>query len=181
MRIVLAGVATLALLAGCARTTETVAEPMPSSGTADDMGAETTLRDAGGIEKGRATITTAGDAMRLTLDVQGMPPGPHGVHFHTVGRCDPPSFEGAGPHWNPTGRQHGRDNPQGAHAGDVPNISVDGNGRGTLTVDVPGSLASLMDADGAALIVHAAPDDYRTDPSGNSGARLACGVLARSS
>ena len=107
-----------------------------------------------------------------------MPPGTHGAHVHTVGRCDPPAFETAGSHWNPTTMKHGTMNPQGPHQGDLPNLVVDGGGRGTIGATIPGAtLASLLDADGAAVVIHASADDLRTDPSGNSGGRIACGVL----
>jgi Cu-Zn family superoxide dismutase len=112
-----------------------------------------------------------------------MAPGAYGVHLHAVGRCDPPGFTSAGPHCNPTGHQHGKDNPQGMHKGDLPNLLVGTDGRGTFEYTVPGATllgrgaGALLDADGAAIVVHAQADDYRTDPSGNSGARIACGTL----
>ncbi len=117
--------------------------------------------------------------MRLRVEASGLAQGVHGIHVHAVGRCDSPDFASAGPHWNPAGRQHGRDNPQGMHQGDLPNLTIGADGRGSIEVAVGGatSMAGLLDADGAALVIHAAPDDYRTDPSGNSGARIACGVI----
>jgi Cu-Zn family superoxide dismutase len=135
------------------------------------------IKDAKGVEKGRATVTVAGEVMRLLVDVRDMPPGQHGLHLHMTGRCDAPAFTTAGDHWNPTGRKHGERNPQGPHAGDFKNISVGVDGKGSLSADVPGSYASLIDQDGASIIVHAAADDYKTDPSGNSGGRIACGVF----
>ncbi|MGE5064160.1 MAG: superoxide dismutase family protein, partial [Myxococcales bacterium] len=108
----------------------------------------------------------------------GLPHGLHGIHVHSVGRCDPPDFASAGPHWNPLGRQHGLNNPAGPHAGDMRNVEVEVNGVLETTVTLPGaSVATLLDADGAALVLHASPDDYVSDPSGNSGARIACAVL----
>ena len=112
----------------------------------------------------------------LRIAVQGLPPGDHGLHLHAVGRCDGPSFESAGAQWNPAGRQHGHLNPQGAHAGDLPNLTASANGRGAINFLVTGG--SLADADGTSLVIHARADDYRTDPSGNSGERIACAVLA---
>ena len=108
--------------------------------------------------------------------------GTYGAHVHAVGRCDGPDFTTAGPHWNPTGQQHGKNNPQGMHKGDLPNLFVGADGRGVLEINLPaawvaGGNAPLLDADGAAVVVHERADDYRTDPSGNSGARIACGVL----
>jgi Cu-Zn family superoxide dismutase len=124
----------------------------------------------------RAWDTPGGVTFRI--EARGLPLGIHGVHIHAVGRCDPPGFTTAGAHWNPAGRQHGFNNPAGAHAGDLPNISVAANGVVHESVTLPrATYAQLLDGDGSALVVHAAADDYRTDPSGNSGARIACAVL----
>jgi Cu-Zn family superoxide dismutase len=95
-----------------------------------------------------------------------------------TGKCDPPDFASAGGHWNPTGHQHGMKNPAGPHAGDMPNLDVGSDGRGHLVFTLPGgTYEGLMDEDGAAIVVHAKPDDLTTDPSGNSGGRIACGVF----
>ncbi|MFL6752751.1 MAG: superoxide dismutase family protein [Sphingomicrobium sp.] len=131
----------------------------------------------------RAWQTTGGVTFRI--DATGLPHGVHGIHVHSVGRCDPPDFQTAGPHWNPAGRKHGINNPAGPHAGDLPNVEVAANGALGATVTVPGGSlvappgtpGALLDADGAALVLHAQADDYVTDPSGNSGARIACAVL----
>jgi Cu-Zn family superoxide dismutase len=108
----------------------------------------------------------------------------HGIHVHTVGRCDPPDFASAGPHWNPASRKHGFNNPAGPHAGDLRNVEVAANGALGATVTLPGASLTgpapagvLLNHDGAALVLHAAADDYVTDPSGNSGDRIACAVL----
>lgn len=130
------------------------------------------LRRGDGSAAGSASLT----GNMLTIDANGLSPGVHGLHLHAVGRCDGPDFASAGPHWNPTNRKHGRANPEGPHLGDLPNLVVGADGRGTATLAVePG----LVDADGAALVVHALPDDDRTDPSGNSGARIACAAFTR--
>ena len=132
-----------------------------------------------GQPAGRATVTEVAGGLRVTVDARGMPPGNHGAHLHTVGRCDPPDFASAGAHWNPAGTKHGSMNPQGPHAGDLPNLTVGPDGRGTLAVTLAGAtMDGLLDADGAAMVVHAAADDLMTDPSGNSGGRVACGVLS---
>jgi len=124
----------------------------------------------------RAWQTAGGVSFRISAS--GLPHGLHGVHVHAVGRCDPPDFKTAGAHWNPAGKQHGMNNPGGPHAGDLPNVEAAANGVLNATVTLAGaSMASLLEADGAALVVHAAADDYKTDPSGNSGARIACAVL----
>jgi len=140
-----------------------------------------------------ALVNTAGDtigsvrmwespgAVTFRIEAEGLPHGVHGLHIHSVGRCDAPSFETAGPHWNPGGRQHGIENPAGQHLGDLINVTVAANGVVQQTVPLFGaSFTTLYDAagDGSSLILHAAADDYRTDPSGNSGARIACAVFA---
>ena len=124
----------------------------------------------------RAWQTAGGVSFRISAS--GLPHGIPGLHVHAVGRCDPPDFASAGGHWNPAGKKHGMNNPAGPHAGDLPNVEVAANGVLTATVTLPGAtMASLLDADGAALVLHAGPDDYATDPSGNSGARIACAVI----
>ena len=124
----------------------------------------------------RAWQTAGGVSFRI--GASGLPHGIHGLHVHAVGRCDPPDFASAGGHWNPAGKKHGMNNPAGPHAGDLPNVEVAANGVLTATVTLAGAtMASLLDADGAALVLHAGPDDYMTDPSGNSGARIACAVI----
>jgi superoxide dismutase, Cu-Zn family len=149
-----------------------------------ESAARAQLRNAAGQTVGTATFTQAGKGLRVVLEVQGLPPGVKAVHVHAVGRCDPPDFATAGSHFNPQGRQHGSKNPAGPHAGDLPNVSVGADGRGHLEsttelLTLQSAPNSLFDADGSALIVHAAPDDFRTDPTGNAGARIACGVVTR--
>ena len=165
-----------ALTAGCAMDDTEVQE---STGV---DAARATLRSASGEARGEVTVTETGSELRFSISATGLPAGPHGVHVHAVGRCDPPGFESAGPHWNPTNRQHGRENPQGQHAGDLPNLIAGTDGRGSLEITIPGTLTgganALLDADGAAFVIHAAADDMRSDPSGNSGSRIACGVFA---
>ena len=111
----------------------------------------------------------------------------HGIHFHGVGKCDAGTtpFASAGPHFNPDAKQHGLENANGPHAGDMPSVTVEANGSANVTlttsrVTLGEGPRSLLDADGSAIVLHAAPDDQRTDPSGNSGARIACGVITRS-
>lgn len=174
---IVAGIALATLgLAACQKDRAALGEAAPG-------GRSTTasLRTAAGADAGRATATEVTGGLRFTLDARGLPPGTHGAHVHTVGRCDAPDFASAGPHWNPSARQHGSQNPAGPHEGDMPNLIVGTDGRGTIGVTVPGAtMAALLDADGGAIVVHANPDDLRTDPSGNSGGRIACGVFAAS-
>ena len=144
--------------------------------------AEADIKDSQGRSVAMASLTTAGDSLRVRIDATGLSSGAYGTHLHAVGRCQPPSFESAGPHWNPTSRQHGRDNPQGQHLGDLPNLLVGTDGRGTLEFTIPGAsldggAAALLDGDGTSIVIHGRADDYRTDPSGNSGARIACGMF----
>jgi superoxide dismutase, Cu-Zn family len=162
------------LLAGCA----TVSAPVDNHARAD-------LRNASGQVVGSATFTQVGSALRVLVEVQGLPPGAKGVHVHAIGTCDGPAFTSAGDHFNPHGRQHGALNyPKGPHAGDLPNITVGADGKGRLEtttelMTLGSGAGGLFDTDGSAIVVHAAPDDFKTDPTGNSGARIACGVILR--
>lgn len=132
---------------------------------------------------GRITMTEDANGVTLAVTVSsGLGEGFHGVHLHEVGRCEGPDFKTAGGHWNPTGKQHGRDNTAGAHIGDLSNLAIDGGGSGTANYLVSGVLSEgsewqFADEDGTALIIHANPDDYRSDPSGDSGGRVACAII----
>jgi superoxide dismutase, Cu-Zn family len=141
------------------------------------------LANTNGLPAGTAVVAAAGDRVTITIAALGLPVGQHGLHLHTVGKCEAPGFTSAGAHLNPGGHQHGSANPQGSHLGDLPNLSIDSNGAGTLTAELKVTRteaeSALFDADGTAIVIHAAPDDYRTDPTGGSGARIACGVLSR--
>ena len=152
---------------------------------ATDPLAKTVLRDAGGAESGTIEIARDGAGLLLIARVAGMAPGKAlGAHLHTVGTCAAPDFASAGPHLNPGARQHGSANPAGSHLGDLPNLQIGPAGSGMLAVRLPGEpeavLSQLFDGDGTAVVIHAQADDYRTDPSGNSGTRIACGALIRS-
>jgi Cu-Zn family superoxide dismutase len=153
------------LVVGCAAIEPQGGAPMPLvNASAQSIGTVRAWQTAGGVS--------------FRISATGLPHGLHGLHVHAVGRCDPPDFTSAGAHWNPAGKQHGMNNPAGPHAGDLPNVEVAANGVLNATVTLAGaSMASLLDADGAALVIHASPDDYKTDPSGNSGARIACAVI----
>jgi Cu-Zn family superoxide dismutase len=143
-----------------------------------------TVRNATGRVVGSAVLMQESDGVRILLDLRDFTPGAKAVHIHAVGRCDPPSFESAGPHFNPTKAQHGSANPKGPHAGDLPNITVEATGQGHLEVTNPrvtleSGPRSLFGTDGSSLVVHEGPDDMSTDPDGKSGARVACGVVVR--
>jgi Cu-Zn family superoxide dismutase len=142
------------------------------------------LRNGQGAVVGHARLSQEPGGVRLQVEVSGLAPGLHGFHIHAVGQCEPPAFTSAGPHFNPEGKQHGHKNPAGPHAGDLPNLMVgpDGSGRADLlTADVTlaGGSYSLFQPAGTSLVIHADPDDEQTDPAGNSGARVACGVITR--
>lgn len=176
LRIIGATALTLLTLSACDKDRMRTGAPLANGAHAVAM-----LRTADGADVGRATATEVGGGLRVTLDVRNMPAGTHGAHLHAVGRCDAPDFASAGPHWNPTAAKHGTMNPQGPHQGDLPNLIVGSNGRGTIGMVLPGAtMAGLLDADGTAMVVHANPDDLMTDPSGNSGGRVACGVFGAS-
>ncbi|HET6535429.1 MAG TPA: superoxide dismutase family protein [Sphingomicrobium sp.] len=137
------------------------------------------LVDSSGESVGSVVAAQTSGGVTLTVNASGLPHGLHGIHVHATGRCDAPKFESAGAHWNPAGRKHGLENPDGSHAGDLPNVTVSSSGVLQATVVLPStSLAELADSDGSALVLHAGVDDYVSDPSGNSGARIACAVLA---
>ena len=142
-----------------------------------------TFRLANGLPAGTAVITASADKLTLTLAVTGLAAGNHGAHLHMVGKCEAPGFTTAGGHLNPSAHQHGTKNPAGSHLGDLPNLTIDSQGRGVMSAQINGprseAEAALFDADGTAIVIHAAPDDYLTDPSGNSGERIACAVLKR--
>ena len=168
----------LALMAGC-----TTASDKPDVVVPPPADASAPLVDARGADRGRVDIYRTATGLRLEVVARGFAPGQYGMHVHSVGRCDAPDFASAGGHWNPTTKQHGRDNPQGSHHGDLPNLVIVADQIGRASVEIVGSRfegeGALLDADGAAFVIHAGPDDYRSDPAGNSGARVACGVITR--
>lgn len=144
--------------------------------------AQATLKDAQGKEVGAATFTERDGGVKLAVVVHGLPPGTHGIHVHAVGKCDGPDFKTAGAHLNPASKQHGLENPAGHHEGDLPNLTVGPDGKGKLEATLEGATLapgpqSLLGPQGTALVVHAGPDDNKSDPAGNSGARIACGVI----
>ena len=146
--------------------------------------AKATLVNAQGQKVGEAQLEDTGQGVKITLKVENLPPGPHAFHIHEKGLCDPPDFMTAGGHFNPFHKQHGMKNPAGPHAGDLPNLVVGADGKETLEaiasrVTLKPGQNSLFQPGGTSLVIHAGPDDYTTDPAGNAGARIACGVITK--
>ena len=160
-------------LAGCASAAQQAFEGAPASSSAS-AAVPFPILGPNGEPRGFATFLSDGQRTDIKVQAEGLPPGAHGIHLHAVGRCEGPGFQSATGHWNPQSKLHGHDNPQGAHLGDLPNLDVGPDGRGSASFSVVGDVA---DADGTSLVIHAKPDDYKTDPSGNSGDRIACAVL----
>jgi len=165
----------MATLGGCAATM--------AGESADTWVVEGTspLNDGAGRSVGIAQLERDGSNWRLELNVAGLAPGEHGIHLHEAGRCDGPDFATAKGHLNPLGKAHGSANPAGMHMGDLPNLVVgaDGTAKSFVTVSAQLDIARVFDTDGTAVVIHDKIDDYRTDPSGNSGGRIACGVIRR--
>jgi Cu-Zn family superoxide dismutase len=133
-----------------------------------------------GSDRGTIELRATPHGVLVRARLRGLPPGPHGFHIHAVGKCEPPSFDSAGPHYSPRRARHGFLHQAGAHEGDLPNLQVPESGTVDVEIVVDGTMLNeggLLDADGASVVVHAGADDYMTDPSGNSGARIACGVI----
>lgn len=146
--------------------------------------AKAEIRDAAGKTVGKATLTEQKDGVKVVLKVSGLPPGKHGYHIHETGSCTTPDFKSAGGHFNPFQKHHGLENPQGKHAGDLPNLEVKKDGKAKVTflateATLKDGPASLLKEGGTAVVIHADPDDNMTDPAGNAGARIACGVIVK--
>ena len=145
--------------------------------------AKAELKNAEGQPVGIVTLTETTHGVMLHVVLTAAPEGVHAFHLHTTGKCEPP-FTTAGGHFNPASKQHGIENPMGMHAGDMPNVTVPAGGKLTFDlfnpdVTLKAGANSLMDADGSAVVLHATADDYKGDPAGNAGARIACGVVTK--
>ena len=162
----------------------TAQTPTGTTGTAPAAATTAALVDTQGRSVGQASLQQTPNGLLVKLELRNAPPGTHALHIHQVGRCEGPSFESAGGHVGPGDKGHGFLNSRGPHAGDLPNIEVPTTGQLSvehLVKDVtldPGP-ASLLDADGSALVIHMDKDDYATDPAGKSGNRIACGTIGR--
>jgi Cu-Zn family superoxide dismutase len=169
----------LALLISACGVKETIAQPAAANAAVVNVN----LINIQGAEIGKAQLSQTADGVKIHLEASKLPPGTHGFHIHEIGMCEKPDFVSAGPHLNLLNKQHGFLNPHGFHTGDLPNIEVGANGKVTADIvaktltlekDKPNTLFRTQ---GASLVIHEKADDYKTDPSGNSSGRIACGVI----
>jgi len=178
--LILISVASLVALAACSREpqNEVANEAAGSNAAGPVVPASAQLIDGTGKPIGDVAISEDANGITLRPSAAGLPPGTHGVHLHEIGQCGTPDFKSAGAHWNPANRKHGRENPEGAHMGDLANIQIEADGRGESILLIGATRHALADADGTSIVIHANADDYKTDPSGNSGDRIACAVIS---
>jgi Cu-Zn family superoxide dismutase len=158
----------------------TSAKPTPPPQPPPTLSATATLRDVPGARVGTVTFTETYAGVLVVGNIDGLGLGAHAIHIHEFGKCQAP-FTTAGPHFNPTGKHHGFFNPDGPHLGDLPNIDTPAAGKLRFEFLLPGTRIrganAILDSDGAAIVIHGSRDNYRTDPAGESGSRIACGVI----
>lgn len=157
---------------------------LPAAALAKDNGISVAIKDAKGTDLGTVNIKSSSSGVMLKLNLKGLAPGEHAIHFHGNPKCEGPDFKSAGPHFNPDAKKHGLENPEGAHAGDMLNFTADDKGVAKATIVNKGVTLgsdnhSLLGNGGTALVIHAKPDDMKTDPAGNAGDRIACGVVVK--
>ena len=171
MRIALPVAISALALAGC-----TSLDSIPT-----ERVGQVSLSFANGLPAGTGQLLSDGRTLSLAVAATGLEPGEHGFHLHTTGRCTAPDFKSAGGHLNPAGSEHGSLNPQGKHLGDLPNLVIGASRSASTEVDLGADTSALretlFDDDGTAVVIHAGADDYRSDPAGDAGSRVACGVL----
>ncbi|RVQ69302.1 superoxide dismutase family protein [Croceicoccus ponticola] len=168
-------------LSACGEVADHAVEATPAPEMFENPAAQSAiaeLKDVAGNVVGMVTVTGNDGALAVKVIANNLPKGLHGAHIHATGDCSAADFTSAGGHWNPNATNHGLDSaPPHPHAGDTGNIEIGEDGTGTLTGTSDGTWAALFDADGSAFVVHAAPDDMKSQPAGNAGARIACGVF----